>query len=622
MQAPSHRAQRPGPSGQPDPIGEYERRLHARRERLRREERRDATVANLRLAAFVAAVGLAVAGWASEAWPLWPALVPVAIYLVLVVVHEAVLRDERRAADGTAFYEAALARVRGEWAGRGIAGDDLSPPEHPYAVDLDLFGKGSVFELLCTARTRAGEETLARWLLAPASVETIQTRQRAVDELRERLDLREDLALLGGTVRAQVEPELLVRWGERAPVFPPGGETTAIRILALLLAAGAVLSCVAWATTDLGPVPLAVVALIEAVALRSLRGRLAAVGAGIERPREELNVLATVLGRIEAEPVATPHLRALQSELNGEGRPASKAIARLERLVTWLDSQRNQVFAIVAFLLMWSVHFSVAIDRWRQRSGPHIRRWLAALGEVEALSSLGGYAFEHPADPFPELVAASGNGSHGAPVLEAAEVGHPLLPPATCVPNSVTLGGAEGPRVLIVSGSNMSGKSTLLRAVGVNVVLAMAGAPVRAERLRLTPLQVGATLRVVDSLAGGKSRFYAEIARLKQIVELCGEPTPVLFLLDEILHGTNSHDRQIGAEAVIDSLVAAGAVGLVTTHDLALTRSAERMGARARNVHFEDELRGDQLHFDYRLREGVVRKSNAIDLMRAVGLRV
>ncbi|MGH9661878.1 MAG: MutS-related protein, partial [Bryobacteraceae bacterium] len=233
------------------------------------------------------------------------------------------------------------------------------------------------------------------------------------------------------------------------------------------------------------------------------------------------------------------------------------------------------------------------------------RRWLDAAGEIEALGSLAGYAYERPADPFPEIVEG------GAPVFEAEALGHPLLSGERCVRNDVRLG------FLLVSGSNMSGKSTLLRSVGVATVMAMAGAPVRAGRLRLSPVAVGASIRTVDSLQGGASRFYAEITRLRHIVDLASGPRPVLFLLDELLHGTNSHDRLIGAEGIVRGLLARGGIGLVTTHDLALTHIAE--GA---NVHFQDSIENGRMVFDYKLRPGVVTKSNALELMRSVGLDV
>ena len=255
----------------------------------------------------------------------------------------------------------------------------------------------------------------------------------------------------------------------------------------------------------------------------------------------------------------------------------------------------------------------MAIELWRQKSGPAVDRWLAAVGEIEALSSIAGYAFEHPDDPFPELI-------EDRICFEANDLGHPLIPKNQNVRTDLQV--TDRPSVLIVSGSNMSGKSTLLRSVGINTVLALAGAPVRAKKLLLSPLQVGASIRVHDSLQAGASRFYAEITRLRQIVELASGSVPVLFLLDEILHGTNSHDRRIGAEGVVRGLVERRAIGLVTTHDLVLTEIESHLNSRSANVHFEDHLEEGKMTFDYVLRPGVLKKSNALELMRSVGLEI
>ena len=266
---------------------------------------------------------------------------------------------------------------------------------------------------------------------------------------------------------------------------------------------------------------------------------------------------------------------------------------------------------------LWTAHLAFAVEAWRRHSGPVVRRWLTATGEMEALCSLASHAFEHPDDPFPEFTSEEA-------LLEAEAIGHPLIEESRVVRNDVRIGGASpaGPRVLVVSGSNMSGKSTLLRTLGVNAVLALAGAPVRARRLRISPLAVGASIRVTDSLQGGVSRFYAEILRLRQILDETARPLPVLFLIDEFLHGTNSHDRRIGAEALVRGLVERGAIGLVTTHDLALADIAVTLGDRAANVHFEDRIVDGGIVFDYVMRPGVVRKSNAIELMRSVGLEI
>jgi DNA mismatch repair ATPase MutS len=278
-----------------------------------------------------------------------------------------------------------------------------------------------------------------------------------------------------------------------------------------------------------------------------------------------------------------------------------------------LDSRDNVFVRVAEVFLLWTPHLTLRVEDWRRHSGRAVRRWLAAIGEMEALSSLACHAFEHPADPFPEFL-------EDGPWLEAEAIGHPLLDERRVVRNDVAIG--RTPRLLVVSGSNMSGKSTLLRTLGVNVVLAQAGAPVRARRLRLSALSVGASISISDSLQGGVSRFYAEILRLRQILDLTEKQPPVLFLIDELLNGTNSHDRQIGAAALARELVARGAIGLVTTHDLALAEIAAQLGESAANVHFEDSIADGRIHFDYVMRPGVVRKSNAIELMRSVGLKI
>jgi DNA mismatch repair ATPase MutS len=268
----------------------------------------------------------------------------------------------------------------------------------------------------------------------------------------------------------------------------------------------------------------------------------------------------------------------------------------------------------LAQILASRPQLAMLFNCWRQTSGPTLGRWLVALGEIEALCALAAYSYECPDDPFPEVLDA------GA-VFEAKALGHPLLPQARCVRNDLSLADG-GQRVLIISGSNMAGKSTLLRAAGVNAVLALAGAPVRANQLRLAPLAIGATLRIQDSLLAGRSRFYAEVLRVRRLLEMARGAPPLLFLLDELFQGTNSADRRMGAEAILRQLVDAGAIGLVTTHDLTLTEIGDRLGGRAANVHFEDRFDNGEFTFDYQMKPGVVRHTNGLALMRAVGIEV
>jgi len=295
------------------------------------------------------------------------------------------------------------------------------------------------------------------------------------------------------------------------------------------------------------------------------------------------------------------------------------------------DWQHNAIFAAVAAPLLWGTHVAMAIEAWRRAHGRHVGEWLRICGEFEALASISAYRYEHPDDPFPDIVDTTSRQA----TLEGTRLGHPLIPAARMVRNDIRLSGGDlsssrgadlsGPRspaLLVVSGSNMSGKSTLLRTVGINAVLAFAGAPVRAERLRMSPLRVGGTLRIQDSLQEGRSRFYAEISRIRELADLAAGPVPVLFLLDELLHGTNSHDRAVGAAGVLRVLLDRGSIGLITTHDLALASVANTLGPRASNVHFDDRFEAGEIAFDYVMKPGPVTRSNAIALMRAVGLDV
>ncbi|MEM6990227.1 MAG: DNA mismatch repair protein MutS [Myxococcota bacterium] len=590
---------------------EYEARRDARAVRLEQAEQRERLISNLRLAVFTAGLALVFIVWLADASILWM-VGPLVAFVALVVAHERASRRAARARRAVRHYEAGLRRLDGSWPGHGNQREDLAADDHPYAADLDLFGRGSLFERLCRARTGAGVRTLADWLLRPADPATVEERRAAVEELAESLDLHEDLALAGAELQAEIEPSYLVEWGERAPGIDPA-RVRGASVVAWVLMLANVGATVAWATgvTSLGP--LAGTLLLTWLAGRPFADFTKKVMFDAERPSRELAVVAEVLRRLQRESFAAERLMVLQRELSAGASAAGVSIARLVRLVAWLDAQRSGVFAPIGFALMWTLHFGLAVEGWRRTHGPSIRGWFAALGELEALTSLAAYRYERAGDCFAEFI-------EGAPQITAEAVGHPLLAEADCVRNDVALGPSR--RALVISGSNMSGKSTYLRTVGVAVVLAQAGAPVFAERMRLTPLRVGATLRVQDSLQGGASRFFAEIKRLRAVMDVADAGPGLLFLLDEILHGTNSHDRRIGAEAVVAGLLQRDAIGLVTTHDLALAQASESMPGVVDNVHFADELIDGTLVFDYRMKPGTVTTSNALELMRAVGLDV
>jgi hypothetical protein len=547
-------------------------------------------------------------------------LIPVVTFAPLAVGHDRVLRAIRERKRVIEFYERGIARLQDRWAGTGDTGDRFLDPAHPYARDLDIFGKGSLFEFLCTVRTRAGEQTLARWLLHAALPEEIRSRQAAVTEMKNRLRFRERLFTAGESVRLGVRPDALASWAERERMFPRW-LAPALAPLAMLWVGAAAYSqfhLLQWLIAG-GVIPadsLRYALLISIVNLAisiALRPRVSESARAVEEAAEGLGLLAEVLQVLEQETFASARLRTLRASLDSGDIAPSAAVKRLKWIVYWLEGRRNLLVQMFSPFIFYSAELTMVAECWQQRFGSAIRGWLSTVGEFEALSALACYAWEHPADVLPEFVE-----QHAC--FEATGLAHPLLPAARAVGNDLTLGSKL--QLIVVSGPNMAGKSTFLRGVGINAVLAQCGAPVRAARLRLSPLAVGASICVLDSLQGGVSRFYAEIKRLKLLSDLAKGPAALLFLLDELLSGTNSRDRYDGTRSVVRALISRGAIGMVTTHDLALTEIPQAIGELAQNFHFEDSIEEGELKFDYRLHPGIVRTSNALKLMQAVGLEL
>jgi hypothetical protein len=590
------------------PSEDYVQRRSAREARVVSFEKIHVRLGNVSLILAGITLVLAWAAFRSNLISRWWLAAPALAFGCVAVWHSRVLRSRDLARRAVAFYERGLARIQDRWAGTGESGERFNDPHHVYAADLDLFGNASLFQLLSNARTRMGEETLANWLLSPSTLEQVRERHAALKELRDEIDLREDLAVLGEDAKVGVHPAALAQWAE----FPNQMTVVWLAWVAPMLAALAVISAIAWAIWDFAT-PFVLVVAIEAAITYGMRKVLDSVLHGTENAFHDLDLLSGVLERIESQAFRDPRLQARQRELSSGGAKAFHAIARLRSLVDRINARHNVFVRIIDAPLMYSVQAAFAAERWRRAHGHAVRNWISIVGEMEALLSLTAYSFEHPNDPFPEFV-------EGPAIFDAEEVGHPLLADAACVRNSIKIG-LEA-RVLLISGSNMSGKSTLLRAVGINTVLAMAGAPVRARGLRITPLHVGASIRVNDSLQEGSSRFYAEITRLRQIVDFSGGSPPLIFLLDELLQGTNSNDRRVGGEGIVRALVERGSIGLVSTHDLALTGIGGAVDAPVRNVHFQDDLAKGCITFDYKLRDGIVAKSNGLELMRSIGLDV
>lgn len=588
------------------PTQEYSRRLDYFEAETGDLHRKHIWTGNARVVVFVGILALCWKIGKTGSPSVYWLVAVVLLFIGLVVVHRRFLRALARSRRAAEVYRRGLARIEDRWVGTGETGEAFATPDHLYAEDLDILGNGSLFQLLCTARTRMGKRRLADYLLEKATLQQIMERQQAVAELKSKPNLREDLAVMGDSDHIEAEPAALSLWADEKTALKDGLWWAAA--LALLNIAALIYGfMVLWT-------PFVVCLIVNGSIMFSLRDRLAKVFAGLDKNCKNLDELAQLLRRIETEKFESPRLQQLQTKLMTGGMPPSECIARLDTLSDLEDSRHNMIVRLFDVPLLYSLQVAFALERWRKRFGSGITAWLDVVGEIEALVAIATYAYEHPQDPFPEFAPGPG------PACFAGEaLGHPLLPSDKCVRNDVDLGGKN--QILLVSGSNMSGKSTYLRVVGINAVLAMSGAPVRARRLRLSPLSVGASMRISDSLQKGVSHFYAEINRIRQVVDLTASYV-TLFLLDEILHGTNSHDRRAGTEGILRTLIRNGAIGLVTTHDLALTSIEQIFPDRIQNVHFQEKFESDRLSFDYRLRQGVVTTSNGLELMKSIGLDV
>lgn len=610
-----------GAAARSEPHSVYESRAKERARAVRALREAEHKAGMARLFTFLAAAAAAGLAFGPAGWSGWWILPGTFGFVAAVGWHQRIVARRRDAERAVVYYRRAVARVDDQWRGVGATGADWAKPTHPFAGDLDLFGEGSLFQLLCAARTRMGQHSLAKFLLDGADPKEVLARQEAVRELAGNLDLFEELALLGTRAKTDLDPDHLARWTRDPSRFPGGTYYAACLFTGLC----AIAAAAAWGLSPLGGGPFLLILVVEAALTFRIARLISELLKELDSVQPEVELLAKVLSILERQKFESPRLKKLQELLAvppaGDAPSASAAAPSAElnllrdRWSLLEQCVRNQFLAPLAFTSMglaWVVH---SVEQRRSALSGRLANWLRAVGEFEALASLARNAYENPDHVWPEFAAEAG------PHLELDQAGHPLLARARCVRNDLRL--APDLRLLLVSGSNMSGKSTMLRTVGLNVVLALAGGVVRAKRMRLSSLQVGSAMRVQDNLMEGASHFYAEIRRLRSIVDLAQKrTTPVLFLLDEILHGTNSHDRRVGAEAVIRSLLAQGAVGMVTTHDLSLAEIVDEMAPAALNVHFEDQWRDGHMTFDYQMRPGVVPRSNAIALMRLLGLDV
>jgi MutS domain V len=602
---------------------------HTQRQRLLEEQARQhartsRVISVFRLITFLGAAGVAFARGFNylPAFAWWVAGLLAASFVALVVAHARVDKVERRVAAAIAFHRWAVMRIDGKFGEYPSRGERFRSDDHPYAADLDLFGESSLFQLLDSTHTRRGEDTLARWLTEPSERDELLARQAAVRELAGLEAVREELAVLGTLIRAdKPDPAPLVAWAE-SPLVVSNLRFARVAALALPALLGLVLALVLLDVVNARLLLFA--ALGQWLYALALLPKVEPIASAVSAREGALTPYRSMLELIGRERFETPRLGRLQKKIGASkesgvaGRSAAQEIGRLSTIAGFLDARSNEVFRFfIGPLVLWDLQCVLALERWQSRAGRRVRSWIDAIGEFEALASLAGFAHDHRETHWPTLDQRA--------VFRAKGLGHPLIGARVRVTNDVSLRGAG--TALLVTGSNMSGKSTLLRSMGTNAVLAMAGAPVVAEELEMAPIELRTSMWARDSLAKGVSHFYAELEKLKRVVDGIAAERPLFFLLDEILQGTNSRERVIGARSVLRHLLERGAMGAISTHDVGLLDLGPELDTRVDKVHFEEQVTESEngksaMSFDYKLRPGVVRSTNALRLMRRVGIDV
>ncbi len=563
------------------------------------------------IVALVAILAIGFLAIARKSLPLGAALLPVPFVIYAGRLSKRRNRALLQTLRLSRCYEVGVDRLENRWQGKGRKGDEFAQGDRDYQYDLNVLGEGSLFELLCTCRTQIGRQRLAEYLLSAPPVEQILGRQEAVNELRTRRELCDRINGIGEFSFQEVHWGTISEWLEQPAATAHAG----IRFLALMscLSLGTIVllgfsTAIAWAHV----LPWIAVLLVMNSGLGLLyRDRVLRSLEAIRALSLELGILREGIGILQSQKFRSPLLTQLVESV-AENQPLLE-LRRLERLANVMTERDKEWFYAFSRTLLIGTQTFLCMERWKARHGESLGRWAQALGEFEALLAISTYAYEHPDHTFPRFVSNETR-------FEAKGLGHPLLATDNCVVNDVRLNSEN--RFYIISGSNMAGKSTLLRTIGLNAVLAYAGAPVAAKELTLSRFSICASFGVQDSLLDGKSKFLAEIDRLRRALTLPAELRPVLFLIDEILGGTNSADRRKVVEAVIRALMQQGAVGGISTHDLALTELADSAEWRGTNAHMASRTESDPLAFDYLLKAGAATQSSALAIARMAGLEV
>lgn len=593
---------------------EYQIRKNRYSQEFKQANRQYNIISNFRLLAFVAIlasallyylqyVGSAIVLASCSFWA----------FIILIVLHEKVQKRKDLAYALAEANRQSIARITGQWVDFADQGEEYLDLQHQYSYDLDICGRGSLFQWINHTFTFLGREFLQNSLLQPLkSITKIKQRQEAIDELAEKLDWRQRFRAEGNFIKkGRNNPASLFDWAENeSPIFRRPWLISGIRAIITITITSFLL---AW-RVDIRFLYLSGVMLLVQLVLLFAGQRLSAAVYGVTNlHRDTIVTFKQLLALVEGENFSSDYLSELQSDLVDPGEnQASQQIDKLSSVVNMMNFQYGQLFYfLVNLFFLYDYHCMFALEKWKQQSGNNLRTWFTVIGKFEEISSLAIIRYDNPDWCYPQF-------TNTPQTLSAVNMGHPLLSADVRVCNDLHI--KDSGTVLLITGSNMSGKSTLLRTAGVNLVLAYIGAPVCAAGFNCAIMDIYSVMRVNDNLEKNISSFYAELLRIKTIVQAAGKGDNIFFLLDEIFKGTNSQDRHNGATTLIKKLSKMGAIGLVSTHDLELGALASEQDFTVENYHFSEHYANNEILFDYKLRPGISQTTNAIYLMRMVGI--
>ena len=597
-----------------EPKEQYEKRKMYYAQRLKNLTKTINRLSNIRLVMFLAGSGTAVFFYLTYSPFLGFGMAgfTLAFFAALVLRHQNIKKRHSYTQVLYEIHDQALKRLEGQWKTFLDQGEDFKDPAHPYSEDLDLFGFGSLFQWINTAKTFGGREKLKKWLTEPpVEIEKIEKKQVAIQELARNFAWRQRfLAEARMAKRAMNSPKDIIEWAKTY-------DKSYLQLGVLILARGLPIITITFVVLYLMssrvsywyPLTGLVIQTIILFFVGKQRGKALKA---VYTYKDSIKIYEKMLQRFEKRSFQSDYLQTLKKSLYDRNHnTAFEQIRKLSSLADLIANRDNAMFLIINILTLWDIQCMIALESWKERSGRSLDRWLDTIAELEALSSLAIIHFDHQEWVLPKITPEN-------PGIVAINIGHPLLRESVC--NNLSMEKRSG--ILLITGSNMSGKSTLLRTLGINLVLAYAGAPVCAKSFSCSLLRIYTCMRVSDNLGENISSFYAELLRIKEIVRASKSDTNIFFLLDEIFKGTNSQDRHAGAKVLIQQLSKAGAMGMVSTHDLELGNIERESEGKIRNYHFREYYKNDEIYFDYKLRPGISTTRNAMYLIKMAGIDV